>query len=384
MNIGRSDPSGVTLVDTTLRDGEQAPGVVFSIHDKRAVASRLADIGVGELEVGTPAMGLREREDIRRLVEMRLPCRLTGWCRGRQCDLEWAAEAKLSSVHISLPASAIHLAAMHKDEAWVLERAGELIACAKMMFEYVSVGAQDAFRCDRRFLLSLARYAEKAGADRLRLADTVGVANPLVVLQTMIQVRQAVPGLALGFHGHNDLGMATANTLSAVQGGAGSVDVTVNGLGERAGNAPLEEVVMALRVSMRRELPVKTHLLKELCETVAGLSRRPIRADKPVCGSGIFLHESGIHVGALLRDRRAYQPFLPEEVGQAAEEFVIGKHSGSEGLRHALATGGIDADAESVEALLPRVRERACRQRRALRADEIVMLHRESRREARP
>ena len=368
----------VHLIDSTLRDGEQAPGVVFAHAEKLAMAAALAVAGVPELEAGTPAIDEEERADLAAIVNLGLPCRITAWCRATAADLDHAAQCDVDSVHISFPVSAILLGAFGKEEGWLWNALPETLERARGRFHYVSVGAQDASRSEAALLDRFVLAARDAGACRVRVADTVGIWNPRQAWRAFRRLRRiAGSRLSLEFHGHNDLGMATANTVSAVEGGADAASVTVNGLGERAGNAPLEEVVMALRHTLARESGVDTARLAALCELVAHHSRRAIHRAKPITGADAFRHESGIHTAALLKDPAAYEPFPCEEVGCKREPFAIGKHSGSAGLQSLLAAGGIEMPASLYPRILSAVRRRARARKGAVSAQELAAIARE-------
>jgi homocitrate synthase NifV len=365
----------IRIIDTTLRDGEQSPGVSFSRKDKITIATLLDEAGIDELEAGIPAMGKAECQDIKTLNSLGLSCRITSWCRAVTQDIELAAQAGAQSIHIGFPVSDLHLSVMNKTRHSILEDVNRLISVARQWFSHVSVGAMDATRAADDFLDNFVREAAAAGADRIRIADTVGLASPSSVSALIRRLVLAEPGIVYEFHGHNDLGMATANALTAAENGAGALSVTINGLGERAGNAPTEEVVAALRFASDLNSRVHSAKLIPACRYVADATKRPLHHKKPITGTDVFDHESGIHGNAQLKNPLSFQPFMPEDVGHMPGRLVLGSHSGTATLTHMLGESGISLDHGRINTLMESVRRYARTKGASLTRQDLLKLY---------
>jgi homocitrate synthase NifV len=367
------DKYSLQINDTTLRDGEQAAGIAFNLEEKIAIASFLDAIGIQELEVGTPAMGAGEANAIQALVDLGLRAKLLGWNRASISDVQASIKCGLQRVHISIPVSEIQIAAkFHGQWRVMLDRLYEVVSFACDRGLVVAVGGEDASRADPSFLLDVAAQAQEWGAFRFRFCDTVGILDPLTTFQ---KVSQLVYNLTIPveMHTHNDLGLATANALAGIQAGAISVNTTVNGLGERAGNAALEEVVMALKRIYGLDVGVNTKQLLNLSRLVAKAANTPVPPWKAIVGENVFAHESGIHTHGILQNPITYEPFAPEDVGWE-RRLVIGKHSGRHSLRHVLQQEGVTLTAEEAQALLEVIRQRATEAKRSLSVAELLNL----------
>jgi len=363
------------FIDTTLRDGEQAPGVVFSLPEKIRIAALLDAAGVPEIEIGTPAMGDTEVHDIRTIIDMGFGFKTLSWCRATKQDIRCAKLAGTTGVHISFPVSSILMKAMGKNTAWALRQMKELLEFSLPMFDYVTIGAQDASRAEMEFLKEFICTASAFGASRVRLADTVGILNPISTFELVGSIRRVEKDLSLEIHAHNDLGMATANTLAAFMAGADCLSTTINGLGERAGNAPMEEVAMALELSTGIKSGLRTEGFSELSDYVSYVSNRVLSDSKPVTGRLALSHESGIHTRCLIKDRNTYQLISAESIGRKEEKFLIGKHSGKSTILHYLTEANLPISDEACILLLNKVKECAEALKRAITKEELLDLY---------
>jgi 2-isopropylmalate synthase len=366
-------PDPVAVFDTTLRDGEQSPGISLDVAEKVEIAAQLGRLGVDVIEAGFPVASPADRDAVAAVAELFGDGSTTvaALCRTNLADIEMAAGALHAAgsrrLHVFIATSDLHLSAkLRMTRAQVLAAAAEGVAFARSFGCDVEFSPEDASRSDFGFMCDVLRAAVDAGASVLNIPDTVGWSTPGEYADRLRAVRAAVAGdWTLSAHCHDDLGLAVANTLAAVDAGAGQVHVTVNGIGERAGNAALEEVVMALAVRRDRFGGRRTRVVTaELARTsrlVSRLTGYPVAPNKAVVGTNAFAHESGIHQHGVLSDRSTYEIMNPTEVGQDGTRIVLGKHSGRHAFARALADLGFRLHGDALGAAFAAFKELADR-----------------------
>jgi 2-isopropylmalate synthase len=339
-----SPSARITVFDTTLRDGEQAPGFSMDVAAKLSVAHALDALGVDILEAGFPIASPADSEAVTQIAEAIKRPVIAALARTRRQDIEEAgralAPAERSRIHTFLATSDLHLTAkLRMTRAECLDAAVDAVKLARRFTDDVEFSAEDATRSDREFLCRVIEAVISAGCTTVNLPDTVGYATPDEIREFFTEIIARVPNAdkaVFSAHCHNDLGLAVANSLAAIQGGVRQVECAMNGIGERAGNASLEELVMALRVRPDRlpyDTGIKSEALFETSQLLSQVTSEPVQSNKAIVGRNAFAHEAGIHQDGVLKDTRTYEIMRPEDVGQsAASRLVLGRHSG----RHAV------------------------------------------------
>ncbi len=364
----------VKVCDTTLRDGEQAAGIVFANLEKVRIAKLLDEIGVQQIEAGIPAMGGDEKAAIKRIAGMGLNASILGWNRASIEDISHSIDCDVDSVAISMSASDIHIEhKLMKTREWVLERIVESVEYAKSHGLYISVNGEDSSRADMDFMIKFAQTAKDAGADRVRYCDTLGIMEPSGTYKAIKTIIDEV-NIPIEMHTHNDFGMATANAIAGIQAGATFLSTTVMGIGERTGNSPLEEVVMATKHLLKMNPGIETQRFREIAEYVARAAGRAIPDWKPIVGSNCFAHEAGIHTDGVMKFLSNYEPYSPEEVGMS-RKIIIGKHSGRSTIKQILLAKGIEIDDQTATAILEIVRATSVSLKRSLSDNELVYIY---------
>jgi 2-isopropylmalate synthase len=376
----------ITIFDTTLRDGEQSPGSSMTAPEKLRLAHELASLGVDVLEAGFAASSPEDAESVRSISkEVEGPV-ITALARSVRSDIERAAEAlepaPRARIHVFIATSDIHLSqklGISREEC--VAQAAEAVEIALGYTEDVEFSAEDAMRTELDFLTEVVRVAVEAGATTINIPDTVGYTLPREIEHTFRSLGERVPGLAgcvLSTHCHDDLGLAVANSLAAIEGGARQVECTINGIGERAGNASLEELVMALHVrgdGLGHETGIQTQRLYRTSRLLSYLTGIEPQPNKAIVGRNAFAHEAGIHQHGVLSDRRTYEIMTPELVGAPGTELILGKHSGRHGLEARYDSLGYKLSADQLKRVTRDFKALADRKKTVLDEDLISILH---------
>lgn len=345
----------INFLDTTLRDGEQTPGVSLNPDEKLLIAQKLDLLGVDIIEAGSAITSEGERAAIKKIANEGLKAEICSYCRIKKEDIDLALACDVDSIFLVAPVSDLHIKQkLRKERESVLSMTVEMTEYAKDHGLVVEVGGEDASRADLDYLKSVFNASLDAGADRLCFCDTVGILVPEKAYEIFLELSKLQAPLSV--HCHNDFGMATSNTIASLRGGAQEAHVTINGIGERAGNTSLEEVVVTLEALYGYKTPI---VLKELYTTsrlVSRLTKVPVAPNKAIVGGNAFTHEAGIHVHGLLANTSTYEPFAPELVGRE-RKIVLGKHAGKSSILLALKEFGIEASEKQVEEIVSRIKE---------------------------
>jgi len=360
--------------DTTLRDGEQTPYVAFNTKEKLQIAQLLYHAGADELEVGIPAMGKKEQDDLKEILALNLPIQIMSWNRATLSDLDESLKCGLKAVDLSIPVSDLLIdVKFNGDKIKLLKQLEEVIIQAKKENLFVCIGGEDSSRANLDFLKEIMTLGKELGANRFRYCDTVGILTPNRTYENIKNLSSANL-LDIEMHTHNDFGMATANAIAGFEAGAISANTTVIGIGERAGNASFEQVLMSLVRLFGIKKEINSQALKSLIKTVSSASNRRVDTNLPIIGKNIFCHESGIHVNGMMKSKVAYEPFNPDVVG-LKRVFPIGKHSGSSTLVYHLKSLGIEPNMEIIQKILPKVREIVTNRKKVLSTKELKELY---------
>lgn len=365
----------IIIEDTTLRDGEQMPGVAFSRETKLKLHDLLVAAGVRWLDIGTPAVGGDELDFLKTVISRGSDATLVVWNRAVKKEVAASIALGFKAIHIGFPASDILLKeGVNKNRKWLLAKVRELVGFAKDKGVFVSISSGDSARVETEFLQEFAAVAYGAGADRLRISDTTGSMTPGAYFEKTAGVA-ATCDIDLQCHCHNDFGLGLANTIAGLEAGARYFHVTVNGIGERGGMPDLAQAAMSLRYLYGRDTGIIGTRLTELSAAVSEATGYPVPPHQPIVGENVFAHESGIHVDAVLRNPKTYEPpFSPEEVG-GKRKYVIGKHSGRVLIQHILSSRGVDVNKEDLGECLQEIKSLAIKQKGPVTEDQLMEVY---------
>ncbi|MCD6341981.1 MAG: 2-isopropylmalate synthase [Thaumarchaeota archaeon] len=345
----------VRIFDTTLRDGEQSPGVSLTPEQKLELAIQLDRLGVDAIEAGFPAASEGERKSVEMIAKAGLKSEVCALARAAKGDIDAALSCDPNSIHVFFSTSDIHLKILGVSREDVLEKVGEAVSYVKDHGLICEFSPMDATRTPLDFLKKVCKVAEEAGADRIDIPDTVGIMTPRSMYELVSEIKNAVK-IPISVHCHNDFGLAVANTLAGIEAGASQAHVTVNGIGERAGNAALEEVVMALHLLYKKKTSIDTSKIYGTSQMVKRMTGILIQPHKPVVGDNAFAHESGIHVKGVVIDPTTFEPFKPELVGRL-RKIVAGKHAGRHGIKTILEESGLTPTEAQLSEIVRRIKE---------------------------
>ena len=349
-------PEDITIYDTTLRDGEQTPGVCFNFDEKLEIARKLDQFKIHQIEAGFPIVSEKEKESVKAIANEGLDATILGLTRTKPEDIDAALDCDVDGIITFVGTSDIHLDhKMHITRQDAINLCETAVDYAKDHGLFVAFSAEDATRTDIEFLKRIYSKAQECGADRVHIADTTGAITPQGIDYLVKELVKDID-IDIAVHLHNDFGLAVINSITGVLAGAKAVSTTVNGIGERAGNASLEELIMAMKILYGKDYGFKTKYIKELSDLVAKASGLPIPYNKPVVGNNVFRHESGIHVDAVIEEPLCYEPYLPELVGQK-RQLVLGKHSGCRAVRAKLNECELDVSDEQLIEIVKQVKK---------------------------
>lgn len=364
----------VKILDTTLRDGEQTPGVSLTPDEKLRIAKALDDLGVDFIEAGSAITSEGEREGIKLVANEGLKAEISTYCRILQGDIDAALSCNVDAIFLVAPTSDLHIKyklGITRDE--LIEKTLKAVQYCKDHGLVVDLCAEDGSRSDLKFLLKVINSAAEYGINRFTVADTVGVMIPEKISEIFSYLMRGSK-IPLGVHCHDDLGLATANTLAAVSSGASIVDVTINGLGERAGNASLEEVVMALKMGYDCRVNIDTQKIANVSNLVEKLCGIPVAPNKAIVGENAFTHEAGIHVDGILKKPETYEAIKPESVG-FRRRFVLGKHVGMKSVKAMLKDFNISASDEQLKEIFDQVKYMGDKGKKVTNVDLEAIAH---------
>ncbi|MCL4321637.1 MAG: homoaconitate hydratase [Deltaproteobacteria bacterium] len=365
----------IIINDTTLRDGEQTAGIVFGVDEKLLIAKMLDEIGVDEIEAGIPVMGGAEKLAIKKINGLGLNAKIVGWNRAKPEDIYASLDIGLKFIHISIPVSQIHMEyKLKKDFQYIKNRLIDILRILNKEGVKYSVGGEDSSRAAEGTIIEIIKIAKEEGAYKYRYSDTVGMLNPLKTFENIKKITSLFKGIIIEIHTHNDFGMASANSVAALAAGADSLSGSISGIGERAGNCALEEVIAYLNFIENKKIKFDFIKAKNLAKFISKITKRPIPVYKPIFGKNIFYHEAGIHTDGILKNPINYEAYPPEYAG-TKRKLLIGKHSGSAAIKYKLNKMGLQMNNEDAKNILDIVKAESVKLKRCLTDKEIESIY---------